>query len=222
MGLETRCATSVDDADGRRDDPDARVLLEGDALIVRGHARATVPRATITDLSARDGVLTVTHAAGSIRLSLGDDAEKWRSKIAEGPRTRAQKLGIKPGTRVMLIEVNDPSIGRECVEAGAQLIDDHVRDGSQPIDLVLTEVSTGEDLARIPVLGAALGNGALWVIHPNGVPEVADTKIFAVAERTGMVSTKTMSFSVGMSAERLSVRKQSRTERPHMRIAAAR
>jgi hypothetical protein len=210
MGLETRCATSVEDSAGRRDDPDARVLLEGDALIVRGHARTHVPRTTITALAVRTGVLTVTHAGGTIRLSLGDDAEKWRSRIAEGPRTRAQKLGVKPGTRVMLIEVNDPSIGRECVEAGAQLIDEHVRDDSQPIDLVLTEVSTGEDLARIPVLGAALGNGALWVIHPNGVPEVADTEIFAAAERAGMVSTKTMSFSVGMSAERLSIRKEKR------------
>jgi hypothetical protein len=207
MGLETRCATSVEDAAGRRDDPDARVVLEGDALIVRGHARIHVPRVTITDLEARAGVLTVTHAGGTIRLSLGDDAEQWRAKIAEGPRTRAQKLGVKPGTRVMLIEVNDPSIGRECADAGAVLIDDHVRDGTQPVDLILTEVRTGDDLARIGMLAAEMGTGALWVIHPNGVPDVDDAAIFAAGEDAGLVSTKTMSFSTGMSAERLSVRK---------------
>ena len=207
MGLETRCATSVEDSAGQRDDPDAKVLLEGDALIVRGHARTHVPRATITDLAVRTGVLTVTHAGGIIRLSLGDDAERWRSKIAEGPRTRAQKLGVKPGTRVTLIDVNDPSIGRECVEAGALLIDDHVRDGSEPVDLILTDVRVSADLARIPALAREIGSGALWVIHPNGVPEVADTAIFAAGESAGMVSTKTMSFSVGMAAERLSVRK---------------
>jgi len=210
MGLETRCAASVEDRAGRRDDPDAKVLLEGDALIVRGHARVNVPRSAITALDVRSGVLTVTHATGTIRLSLGDDAERWRVKIAEGPRTRAQKLGVKVGTRVTLVEVNDPSIGRECVEAGALLIDDHVRDHAQPVDLILTEARTSDDLARIATLGAEIGSGALWVIHPNGVPEVADTAIFAAAEKLGMVSTKTMSFSVGMSAERLSMRKPAR------------
>ena len=203
MGLETRCAVRVEDAAGRRDDPDAKVQLEGDALIVRGQARVQVPRTAISAVEAREGVLTVTHAAGSVRLTLGDAAEKWRTKIQEGPRTRAQKLGVKPGTRVTLIEVNDPSIGRECVEAGAVLIDDHVRDGSEHVDLLLTEVQTGADLARIAELAARIGNGALWVIHPNGVPEVADTEIFAAGERAGMVSTKTMSFSTGMAAERL-------------------
>lgn len=183
------------------------IQLEGDALMVRGPARITVPRTTITAMTARDGVLTITHTAGTLRLSLGDAAGKWKSKIAEGPRSRAQKLGVKPGMRVTLVDVNDPTIGREIAEAGAVLVDDHLHDASQPIDLLLTEVRSRVDLERIALFAKTLGAGAMWVIHPNGVPEVQDTVIFAEADKSGLVSTKVMSFSTGMSAERLSRRR---------------
>lgn len=207
MGLETRCAVRVDDTMGRREDTDAMVQLEGDALMVRGPVRITVPRTTITAMTARDGVLTITHTAGTLRLSLGDAAGKWKLKIAEGPRSRAQKLGVKPGMRVTLVDVNDPTIGREIAEAGAVLVDDHLHDASQPIDLLLTEVRSRVDLERIASFALTLRAGAMWVIHPNGVPEVGDTVIFAEADKYGLVSTKVMSFSTGMSAERLSRRR---------------
>lgn len=212
MGLESRCAVRVEDGTGRRDDADAKVELEGDALIVRGAARVRVARGDITELSAHDGTLTVTHSGGTVRLALGDAAEKWRAKILDGPRSRAQKLGVKPGMLVTLVHVNDPTIGREIVEAGGVLVDEHLRDASAPVDMLLLEVRTAADLALIPQHAPAIGYGALWVIHPNGTPDVADTKIFAVADRLGFVYTKVMSFSTGMSAERLSVRKGTATD----------
>ncbi len=207
MGLESRCTVRVEDGSGRRDDPDAKVELEGDALIVRGAARVRVPRADMTDLSVQRGILTVTHTGGTVRLALGDAAEKWRGKLLEGPRSRAQKLGVKPGMLVTLVHVNDPTIGREIVEAGGVLVDEHLREPSAPVDMLLLEVRTGSDLALLAQHTPAIGSGVMWVIHPNGTPDVADTKIFAVADRLGFVYTKVMSFSTGMSAERLSLRK---------------
>jgi hypothetical protein len=208
MGLETRCGVRVDDASGSREDADAKIELDGSALIVRGSARVRVARSDITNLSVHKGVLSVAHAGGVIHLTLGDAAEKWKGRILESPKTRAQKLGVKSGMRVLVIDVNDPTIGRECAEAGATLVDDHTRDPSSPVDLILTEVRRQEDLAKIPMLARELGAGALWVVHPNGTPDVADTAIFAVAATADMVATKTMSFSAGMSAERLTVRKR--------------
>ena len=204
MGLETRCGVRVEDATGNREDADAKIELDGDALIVRGGARTRVARSDISELTVHDGMLLVTHAGGTVHLSLGDAAEKWKGKILEGPKSRVQKLGVKPGMRVTLVEVNDPTVGRECAEAGAVIVDDHLRDPHSPVDLILTEVRTRDDLARITTLARDIGTGALWVIHPNGVPDVSDVKIFAVAERVGLVATKVMSFSTGMSAERLS------------------
>ncbi len=212
MGLESHCSVRVEDGSGRRDDVDAKVELEGDALIVRGAARVRVARGDITDVSAHDGVLTITHAGGTVQLTLGDAAEKWRTKILEGPRSRAQKLGVKPGMLVTLVHVNDPTIGREIVEAGGVLVDEHLRDPSSAVDLLLLEVRTAADLAHVTQHAAAIGSGAMWVIHPNGTPDVADTAIFAVADRLGLVYTKVMSFSTGMSAERLSVRKGTATD----------
>ncbi len=198
----------VTDAAGERSDEDAKVLLEGEALIVRGPARATVPRDAISGMTVHDGVLHVTHPDGTVALSLGDAAEKWMARISEGPKSRATKLGVKPGMRVLLIAVNDPTLGRECAEAGAVVLDDHTTADSAPLDLIVMEVASGADLAGVPAVAERVPNGVLWIVHPNGVPEVADTAIFPVAERLGMVVTKTMSFSTGMSADRLSRRKR--------------
>ena len=126
---------------------------------------------------------------------------------AGSPRSRAQRLGVKPGMLVTMIHVNDPTIGREIVNAGGVLVDEHLRDATAPVDMLLLEVRTTTDLALIAQHAPAISQGALWVIYPNGTPDVADTNIFAVADRFGLVSTKVMSFSTGMSAERLSVQK---------------
>ena len=203
MGLETRCAVIVTDPSGVRTDADARVLFEGDALVVRGPARVTLPREHIGGVEVHGGVLLVTHVAGSVSLELGDLAEKWRARLAEGPKSRAHKLGVQAGTRVTLIEVNDPTIGREIAEAGGVVIDEHLS-GDTAIDLVITELSSPDDLARVRALAEGLGGGALWVVHPNSDAAVGDRAIFAVADELGLVYTKVMSFSAGMSAERLS------------------
>ena len=52
MGLESRCAVRVEDGSGLREDADAKIELEGDALVVRGPARVRVARSDITALEA--------------------------------------------------------------------------------------------------------------------------------------------------------------------------
>ncbi|HYW32119.1 MAG TPA: hypothetical protein VE869_11475 [Gemmatimonas sp.] len=197
----------VTDAAGERSDDDAKVLLEGDGLVLRGPARVSVPRSSITGMTVHDGVLHVDHAGGTVALTLGDAADKWMAKIAEGPRSRVTKLGVKPGMRVLLIAVNDPTVGRECADAGAVVLDEHGPADGAPPDLILMEIGTANDLAGVAVVAGRITAGVLWIVHPNGVPEVSDTAIFPIAERAGMVVTKTMSFSAGMSADRLSRRK---------------
>lgn len=202
MGLETRCAVTVTDPTGVRTDADAKVLLEGTALVVRGPARITLPREHIGGVEVHGSTLLVTHIAGTVALELGDLAEKWRSRLAEGPKSRAHKLGVQAGTRVTLVEVNDPTIGREIAEAGGVVLDEHLP--GAPVDLVITELRSPDDLARVRALADGLTGGALWVVHPNGDATVGDEAIFAVADELGLVYTKVMSFSAGMSAERLS------------------
>src|SRR5258706_13300535 len=53
------------------------------------------------DLSACNGELRVKTKSAMNVFEVGSAAEKWREKILH-PKTRAQKLGMKPGTRVRL------------------------------------------------------------------------------------------------------------------------
>ncbi len=199
MGLETRCAVRVEDSNGRREDVDAKVLLEGDALIVRGEARVRVARVDIERVTLRAGALTITHRGGTVRLQLDDAAERWRDKMQEAPRTRAQKLGVQRGMRVALRDVTDTQIGLELRSAGAEIVS--AKDAT--VDMVLLEVRTSRHLAALPGVAATLGAAAVWVIHPNGVTDVGDVEIFRAAKLAGLVASKTMSFAPGMSAERL-------------------
>ena len=199
MGLETRCAVQVDDSNGRREDVDAKVLLEGDALIVRGEARVRVARVDIERVTLRAGAVTVSHRGGSVRLQLNDEAQRWRHKLTEVPRTRVQKLGVERGMRVSLHGVTDSHIDAELRSVGAQVVG--LDDGSP--DLILLEVRTSRQLTSLGSVAATLGSAAVWVIHPNGVTDVGDVEIFRAGKAAGLVASKSMSFAPGMSAERL-------------------
>lgn len=199
MGLETRCAVQVDDSNGRREDVDAKVLLEGDALIVRGEARVRVARVDIERVTLRAGAVTVSHRGGSVRLQLNDEAQRWRDKLTEVPRTRVQKLGVERGMRVSLHGVTDSHIDAELRSVGAQVVG--LDDGSP--DLILLEVRTSRQLTSLGSVAATLGSAAVWVIHPNGVTDVGDVEIFRAGKAAGLVASKSMSFAPGMSAERL-------------------
>ena len=199
MGLETRCAVRVDDGNGRREDVDAKVLLEGDALIVRGEARVRVARVDIERVTLRAGAITVSHRGGSVRLQLNDAAERWRDKLTDVPRTRVQKLGVQRGMRVSLRDVTDLQIDAELRSAGAHVVNGNDTD----VDLILMEVRTSRHLTALASVAASLGTSAVWVIHPNGATDIGDVEIFRAGKAAGLVASKTMSFAPGMSAERL-------------------
>ena len=67
MGYEIKCRVRVDDGRGSiREADSATVLLETDELIVRGDARVKVPRASITSVASRGGVVTVKSPTATV------------------------------------------------------------------------------------------------------------------------------------------------------------
>ena len=95
--------------DGRT--AEVKVLLETEAVVLRGEIKATLPFARFSQVAAVDGEL---HLDGTI-LRIGEQAEKWARKILNPP-TLLDKLGVKAGMRLVLLGFSDRSFlnGTEC------------------------------------------------------------------------------------------------------------
>jgi hypothetical protein len=203
MGYETKCKVRVDDGSGSiRESDAATVLLETDELIVRGDARVKVPRASITSVASRGGVVIVKSPTATVSLTLGDEAAlKWRKKLEEAPKALIDKLDVKPDAKVWLWHVGDDSL---IAQINTRAVNVSSGRSASSRDVVFVQVDSNDDLDRIDRAAAAIvDDGAIWVVHPKGKAGVADTAIFAKAKALGLTYTKVARVSDTLSAEKL-------------------
>jgi hypothetical protein len=177
---------------------DGEALLETAELIFRGERRVVIRFADVKTINARDGRLFLNDDANDdVVLELGDDAAKWAEKI-RNPKTVVQKLGVKPGQRVMLVNLDDASFVRDLETAGAT-----IATGTQR-DAIFLGANTREELSTLEALKKSLApNGALWVIRPKGVKTITESEVMAAGKAAGLVDVKVVKFSDTHTAEKL-------------------
>ena len=109
-------------------------------------------------------------------------------------RPLIDKLGVKPGSRVAVVSVDDPSF---LALQRARTSDVAVGKPRSKCDLVFIGVERMKDL---DVLHRAKSwiepNGAIWLIRPKGGrSEIRDTDLIAAGLSAGLVDNKIASFS---------------------------
>lgn len=115
-------------------------------------------------------------------------------------RSRIDKLGVKPGSLVSLLGVNDPDFLDELAEAGAEVSTRKPKGA----DLVFLRAEDPEDLRKLASLeGMIKRSGAVWVVSPKGRREIADVVVIDAAKRAGLVDNKVVRFSDTHTALRL-------------------
>src|ERR1700719_4494554 len=77
MGQEVVCAARWSGKSVR-----GKALLETAEIIFRGEERRKIPFSAIRRLQAKDGELRLKTDEGLVGFELGEQAEKWRQKIA--------------------------------------------------------------------------------------------------------------------------------------------
>src|ERR1017187_8923940 len=98
MGSEVKCRVRFG-----KQESEGKVLLETSEMIFRGDFRLKISFATILSAKVVGDELQLRTPEGVATFELGaSTAQKWRDKILH-PKTRIEKLGIKLGTRVWLI-----------------------------------------------------------------------------------------------------------------------
>jgi hypothetical protein len=195
MGLEALCTVRFGGKASR-----GKARFEEKEIIFRGDFRLVIPLAEVKSARAQGGTLAIESGAGTARFELGAAAaEKWASKI-RSPRGRLDKLGVKPGSRVRLVGLEDDGFRGELEARGAQILGR----ATSAVDLVFVRMEKVGDLARLTVLRKALAPaGAIWVLWPKGRKELREDDVRAVAIANGLVDVKVVSFSETLSGLKL-------------------
>ncbi len=189
MGQEAVCRVEYE---GRV--AEGKALRETDELVFRapGELRLKIPYREMSSVSASDGEMTVVWPEGKAVFHLGAQAEPWAERI-RNPRTLTDKLGVKPGSRVSILGVEDANF--------VKLLDQRTDDvtigrAAKGSDLIFYEADSARDLARLRRLEPAIDRaGAVWVVSPRGDPSIQDVHVIAAAKEAGLVDVKVVRFS---------------------------
>lgn len=112
------------------------------------------------------------------------------------------KLGVQPGSDVVVLGVRDADFDRELAARGAKVAT-RMR---AKAPMVFLGIGRPADLARIAAVEPKLArNGALWLVRPRGDPALKDEILIAAAKAAGMVDNKICRFSATHTAMRLVV-----------------
>jgi hypothetical protein len=192
MGSEVKCRVRFG-----KQESQGRALLETSEVIFRGDFRLKISFATIQSVKVVDGELQVRIPEGLARFELGaSTAEKWREKILH-PKTRIEKIAIKPGTRVSLVgfENQDEEFVKELESAKAVIMPaDNTL--AKDCDSIFLSIDTQKQLTQIvKIARKMLGAVALWIVYPKGQQHITEGDVLSAGRKAGLKDIKVVRFS---------------------------
>ena len=199
MGRKVEASVRID---GVRHDGVAE--LESVELVFKAPGvRLRIPFATITTVEASGDRLNVEHKDGAAVFELGPEAKRWAERI-RNPPTLIDKLGVKPGSKVAVLNVDDDEF---LTALKARTTDVHIQARRVGCDMIVLGVKDRAELRRIRTQrDFIVPNGAVWVVWPKGSKAVNENDIRDAALAAGLVDVKVVSFSTTMSALKLVIR----------------
>lgn len=196
MGYEAACTLHMDGGTSH-----GTVRLEGRELLFRGLVRLTIPLTEIRSAIAANGVLTIRFGGRVAHFEMGPAAASWAARITSPP-SRLDKLGVRPGMRVVAAGVPDPGFLKEVEQRGAILVTATAA-RSAPVDLVFHPAEERAALERLAELRTSITPaGAIWVVRPKGSKAITESETMTAGKRAGLVDVKVVSFSDAYTAEK--------------------
>ena len=202
MGREALCRARLGRQAG-----EGKALLETDELIFRGDFRVKVPLSAITEVAAKGNALTVTWPGGKLALTLGDASAAWARAITS-PRTVIEKLGVKPGLKVVIMGRFETAFRTEIMDALG------VKPGVKPVqgcDLVFVLLVHENDVEKLAELVPAISPaGGIWAVYPRGRKDLSEDTVRRAARAAGLVDIKVVRISEKHGALKLVIPKEAR------------
>jgi len=200
MGKEAHnVAARFAEGDASFHEESGRLQWEAPKLVFRGVARRLFEGEALKGLRAEDGDLVLADGA---RFTLGEtQAARWAEAILNPPG-RLDKLGVKPGMRTAILNLDDADFAAELAGRGAVTAED-------TLDLLFYGADSAAELAGIGELVPRLAErGAIWVVSLKGkLLKVKDVEVMAAAKAVGLVDNKVCAFSAERTALRFTRRR---------------
>ncbi|HEY4813027.1 MAG TPA: hypothetical protein VIH58_00045 [Chthoniobacterales bacterium] len=192
MGNEILCRASLGDRKG-----EGKALLESDHLLFRGDFRCKILFRDLAKVAARNGILTLRSSEGELQLELGERAAIWAGKILH-PKSRSEKLGLKAGNQVAVINLSDPEFETELTKSAVAMAS---ANGKSPCDFIFLGAQQPEELTRIcDIVPRLKERGALWIVYPKGQSRMPESGVILAGRATGLKDVKVVSFSPTLTA----------------------
>lgn len=193
MGNEAKCTA---ESGGKR--VSGKALLETAELIFRSDTlKLKIPFANIKTVKSVDGELRVQSSDGTFVFELGANAEKWAQKILH-PKSRLEKLGVKAGTKIVLIGKFDAEFDDELADAKASVSTGAIARDSECIFL---SAESARELERARNIAKVMqGAMALWIVYPKGRKDITEGGVLAMGRDAGLKDVKVVGFSATHTA----------------------
>jgi hypothetical protein len=187
MGKELNCSVRFG-----KQQSEGKALLETSEILFRGEFRLKIPFSTIKSAKAVDGELRLQTADGLAVFRLGAAAEEWCDKILH-PKSRIEKLGVKPGAKVALFGEFDAEFLREVGSLTKSLSKGKTTSDS---DWVFFAADSKADLVSLAKISKSMqGATALWIVYPKGQKHITENDVLAAGRKTGLKDVKVVGFS---------------------------
>ena len=192
MGNEVKCTARFG-----KEVSNGKALLETSEILFRGDFRLKIPFASVKSAKAVDGELRLQTANGLVVFELGPAAEKWREKILH-PKTRIEKIGLKPGARVSLLGGFDADFLKELKPlAGSVTVNETAAD----TDAIFFAANSQKELLQVAKTAKSIKRAAaLWIVYPKGQKSITENDVIAAGRKIGLKDVKVVGFSATHTA----------------------
>lgn len=169
-----------------------KALLETSEILFRGDFRLKIPFVSIKSAKAVDGELRLQTANRLAVFELGPAAQKWCEKILH-PKTRVEKIGLKPGAKISLLGGFNADFLNELKPLVASVTRGKLAAGS---DSIFFAAGSMKELASAAKIAKSLkGAAALWIVYPKGQKTITESDVIAAGRKTGLKDVKVVAFS---------------------------
>src|SRR6267378_1156568 len=187
MGNEANCLVRFG-----KQQSEGKALLETSEILFRGDFRLKIPFSTIKSAKAVDGQLRLQTAEGLAVFHLGAASEKWCDKILH-PKSRIEKLGVKPGAKVALLGEFDAEFLREIGNLTKSVSKSKVAPDSE---WIFFAADSKEGLGALPKISKSMkGAAVLWIVYPKGQKHITENDVLAAGRKSGLKDVKVVGFS---------------------------
>jgi hypothetical protein len=192
MGNEATCKVR-----SGKQESEGKASLETSEILFRGAFRLKIPFSSIQSAKAVNGELRLQTAEGSVVFHIGAAAEKWRDKILH-PKSRIDKLGVKPNAKVALLGDFEAEFVREV--AGLTKSVSNCKVASESEWIFFAADSKG-DLGSLSKISKSMqGATALWIVYPKGQTQITENDVLSAGRRAGLKDVKVVGFSTSHTA----------------------